>query len=119
MKNVFITAFATVALLATPVAVLADQYAIETQTAVSKTSARLLDALKIELIDAVEIQGRHFTIIEAPNEAYVEAFVLATHVSPVALYSLEADWKGAGLNSLPVEARAPFLLSSPCDYCSS
>ncbi len=119
MNTVSITTFAAVAMLTYPVTAVAEQYAIEAPTTVTAASAGLLETLKIKLIDAVAINGRYFTILEAPNEAYLEAFVRATNARPLAMYVLEADWAGAGLTSLPIEAREPFLLLAPCAFCSS
>ncbi len=97
----------------------ADQFAIQTDGPVIGASDRLLATLHIREVDAVEINGVHFIVIDARDEGFVEAYVFAMNIEATALYRLEADWDGAGLSSLPNEARAPFLHATVCEFCIS
>ena len=97
----------------------ADQFAIQTDQQVFGASERLLETLNIREVDAVEINGVHFIVLDARNEGYVEAYVFAMNIDAKGLYRLEEDWDGAGLSSLPIEAREPFLHQELCDFCTS
>jgi hypothetical protein len=97
----------------------ADQFAIHTAEPAIGASDRLLETLHIREVDAVEINGAHFIVIEARDEGYVEAYVFAMRIDAKGLYRLEEDWDGAGLSSLPMEAREPFLHETRCDFCTS
>jgi hypothetical protein len=97
----------------------ADQFAIQTDGPVIGASDQLLATLHIREVDAVEINGVYFTVIDADDEGYVEAYVFAMNIKATALYRLEEDWDGAGLSSLPMEARAPFLHATVCEFCNS
>ncbi|WP_137703304.1 hypothetical protein [Marimonas lutisalis] len=97
----------------------ADQFAIKTSEAETGASQRLLTSLQVREIDAVKINGVHFTVIEARDEGYAEAYIYGQNISAEGLYRLEADWNGTGLSSLPVEAREPFLQEIACEFCAS
>lgn len=114
-----IIAQASAALIAATCSAAADQFAVQATGPVAGASERLLDALHIREVDAVEINGVHFIVLEARDEAYVEAYVFAMNIDATGLYRLEAEWDGAGLSSLPVEARTPFLHETVCEFCTS
>lgn len=97
----------------------ADQFVIQTREPVVGASDRLLETLHIREVDAVEINGAHFLVIDARSEGYVEAYVFTMDIDAVGLFRLEEDWDGAGLSSLPMEAREPFLHETQCDFCTS
>jgi len=105
--------------IAATCSVAADQFAIQTDGPVIGASDRLLATLHIREVDAVEINGVHFFVIDARDEGYVEAYVFAMNIKATALYRLEEDWDGAGLSSLPMEARPPFLHVTFCEFCVS
>jgi uncharacterized protein involved in high-affinity Fe2+ transport len=117
LTNLIQTAIAL--LTATAYSAAADQFAIQTEAPVAGASQGLLASLQIREIDAVEINGVYFLVIDAKDEAYVEAYVNAQHIDAKGLYRLEADWSGVGLSSLPIEAREPFLEETECAYCKS
>lgn len=97
----------------------ADQFAIQTTEPVVGASEQLLETLHIREVDAVEINGAHFLVIDARDEGYVEAYVFAMNINAKVLYRLQEPWDGAGLSSLPMEAREPFLHETQCDFCTS
>lgn len=119
MKLVKVTQAAIALVVATAGAAAADQYAIQTAEPVTGASQKLLASLQVREIDAVEINGMHYLVIEARDEGYVEAFVFAQNIDAKGLYRLEADWSGSGLSSLPIEAREPFLEETICEFCTS
>jgi hypothetical protein len=79
----------------------------------------LLATLHIREVDAVEINGAHFIVIDARDEGYVEAYVFAMNIDATSLYRLEEDWDGAGRSSRPREARVPCLHATVCEFCIS
>lgn len=119
MKLSHVTQTAIAVVIATACSAAADQFAISTAAPVATAPQGLLASLRVQEIDSVEINGVHFTVIEAKDEGYVEAYVYAQHIDAKGLYRLEADWTGAGLSSLPIEARHPFLEETACEFCTS
>ena len=97
----------------------ADQFAIQAAAPMTGASEKLLTALHMDEIDHVEINGAHFMIVEARHPGYVDAYIFAQRIDANALYRLEADWTGAGLSTLPVEARVPFMQNAECEFCIS
>ena len=73
----------------------ADQFAIQTEPPFIGASDRLLATLHIREVDAVEINGAYFIILDARDEGYVEAYVFAMNIEATGLYRLEEDWDGA------------------------
>ncbi|MHA6344396.1 hypothetical protein [Roseivivax sp. CAU 1761] len=119
MKRMTPTPAAIALVLATTGAASADQFAIRTDEPVTGASQGLLATLDVREIDAVEINGAHFIVLEAKNEGYVEAYIFGHGIDAKALYRLEADWTGAGLSSLPVDARGAFFEETICEFCTS
>jgi len=117
MFRTFLSAAILAPVLAVPAQ--ADQFAIQTAAPVVGASEQLLKALHVREVDAVEINGVHFIVLDARDEGYVEAYVFAMNIDAKGLYRLEATWDGAGLSSLPIEAREPFLHETQCDFCTS
>jgi len=97
----------------------ADQFAVQTTEPVVAASDQLLEILRVHEVETVEIDGAKFIILDARDEGYVEAYIFAMNIDAKGLYRLNEDWNGAGLSSLPVEARQPFLHKTFCEGCSS
>lgn len=119
MQITRLTQTAITVVFATACAASADQFAIRTNEPLSGANKGLLEALDVREIEAVEMNGAHFLVLEAKNEGYVEAYIFGRGIDAKALYRLEADWTGAGLSSLPVDARATFFEETICEFCTS
>jgi hypothetical protein len=119
MNRKTIAQTAAAILIAATSSAAADQFAIQTDGPVAGASNPLLATLHIREVAAVEINGAHFIVIDARDEGYVEAYVFAMNIDATSLYRLEEDWDGAGLSSLPMEARVPFLHATVCEFCIS
>ncbi len=78
-----------------------------------------MDALKISEIESFSENGAHYIVLDAPNDAYVEAFVFAIGGEAIALNVLEADWSNSVMEDLSMAQRLGFLRSVECDFCSS
>jgi len=100
-------------------AAMADQYVAQLDAPMAKASAGLLENLKIVEIDAFTHDGTHYVVIEAPNEAYLEAYFYAMSRSPKALHTLGPDWNASGLSSSQLEQQLPILAFASCGFCSS
>ena len=119
MELTKLTQTAITVVFATTCAASADQFAIRTNDSVSGASKGLLEALDVREIDAIEMNGAHFLVLDAKNEGYVEAYIFGRGIDAKALYRLEADWTGPGLSSLPEEARGAFFKETICEFCTS
>ena len=108
-----------VATLLSVTAASADQYVARIDEPFKGASAALLDTLSIVEIDAFEHGGSTYIVVEAPDEAYVEAYFFALHIRPTELHVLQADWTASGLLGLSLEQRLPFLTPTTCGFCSS
>ena len=108
---------ALAALAALSPAAQAEQFVAERASPFLAANAELLAALHVTEIDSYALNGRHYLVIDAPDEGYVEAYFFATHQPPLSLHRIGADWTGPGLATLSLEARQPFLTAAPCDFC--
>lgn len=106
------------ALLGTNAAI-ADQFVAELDVAFDGASPQLLASLKVVEVDAFKHDGKHYVVLDAPSEGYVEAYFFALGLKPAALHTLGADWSAPGLSSLSLENRLPFLQPTQCDFCLS
>ena len=111
-------ALALAALVAGSAAV-ADQFVAEIVTPFGGARAGLLKTLDVVEIEAFSHDGRHYLVLQAPDDGYVEAYFHAIGLTPIALHTLRADWIAPGLADLPLAERLPFLTAAPCDYCLS
>ncbi len=97
----------------------ADQYAIRIDVAFGGATPGLLKALKIEEIDNFKVLGNQYIILDAPDEAYVEAYIFAIGRKAVELSALDADWTHPSVSEMPIESRLRFLRQIECEYCIS
>ncbi|MDG1117488.1 MAG: hypothetical protein P8N72_10200 [Flavimaricola sp.] len=114
-KNAIMSA-ATALVLAGPAA--ADQYIISLSEPLDGVSTGLLDTLKIAVVDSFAYQGENFAVIEAPNDAYLEAFFSAITTTPVSLRQLPIDWTGEAMAAIDTSARLRFGDLITCGFCS-
>ncbi|MEX0284580.1 MAG: hypothetical protein AB3N23_08200 [Paracoccaceae bacterium] len=117
MKSVYCVV-ALIGLLTAPAA-MAEQFVAQLETSFKGANARLLDSLQVVELDAFEHDGKHYYVIEAPDEAYVKAYFFALGLRPTGLHLLDADWNAPGLADLSLENRLLFLKPTPCDFCLS
>jgi len=97
----------------------ADQFAVQLDAAFDGANPKLMDALKISEIARVSENGTHYVILDAPSEAYVEAFILAIGHEAVTLNALEANWNNPVMDDLSMEQRLGFLQAITCESCTS
>ncbi len=113
--------FFPAALLALSVAIpaQADQFAVRLDAAYQGASSGLMDTLKVSEIESFTEAGSHYVILEAPNDAYVEAFFLAIGRTALELNRLEADWTMPAMDNLSIAQRLGFMRPITCDFCTS
>ena len=119
MKNYIkdaIIAVGTALVLAGPAA--ADQYIVALSAPLDGVNTRLLDSLKIDIVDIFAHQGENFAVIEAPNDAYLEAFFNAISTAPLSLRQLPVDWEGEAMAAIDTSSRLRFGALMNCDFCS-
>lgn len=97
----------------------AEQFAVQLDAAYSGANAKLMESLKISEIESFSEDGAHYIVLDAPNDAYVEAFVLAISREATALNVLEANWSNPMMNDLSMAQRLGFLRQIPCEFCTS
>ena len=72
MNRSFIPAAIFAFLAALPAS--ADQFAVQINDAYDGASPKLMQVLKVSEVESFSENGRHYVVLEAPDEAYVEAF---------------------------------------------
>jgi len=97
----------------------AEQFAVQIDAAYEGASPRLIETLKVSEVESFSEDGSHFVILEAPDEAYVEAFFFAIHREALELNVVDADWTNPTMQHLTVAQRLGFLREIDCDFCSS
>ncbi|MBF9041938.1 hypothetical protein HKCCE4037_01250 [Rhodobacterales bacterium HKCCE4037] len=97
----------------------AEQFAVQLETAYEGASPRLMETLRITEIEDFSIEDSHFVVIDAPDSAYAEAFILAIGRDAEALHALDADWLNPAMQHLTPAQRLSFLRAVLCDACTS
>ena len=116
-----IRTFISASLLALTIALptQAEQFAVELNTAYDGANAELMETLKISEIESFSENDAHYIVLDAPNDAYVEAFVLAIGRKAIALNVLEANWNNPVMEDLSISQRLGFLRAIACEFCTS
>lgn len=117
MKGSFIPAVLLALASALPAA--ADQFAVQIDKAYPGASQKLMDVLKVSEVESFSENGQHYVVIEAPDEAYVEAFFHAIHLKAIGLHALEANWMNPTMQHLSIGQRLGFLRQIDCAFCTS
>ncbi|MDU8912327.1 hypothetical protein [Aestuariicoccus sp. MJ-SS9] len=117
MTRPFIPAAILALFAALPAA--ADQFAVRIDHAYGGASPQLLEVLKVSEIESFSENGRHFVVLEAPGEAYVEAFFHAIGRNALELNALDADWTNPAMQHLSIAQRLGFLREIDCGFCTS
>ena len=97
----------------------ADQFVVQLDSAYENASENLKDLLKISEVESFSTDGKHYVILDAPSEAYVEAFFIAIHRQALELSVLEADWSRPVMSELSMSQRLDFLEPIECEFCAS
>lgn len=97
----------------------AEQFAVQLDAAYEGASPRLIEALKISEVESFSENGSHYVVLEAPNEAYVEAFFNAIHLDAFELNVIEANWMNPTMKHLSIAERLGFLREIDCEFCTS
>ncbi|MDU8927426.1 hypothetical protein RXV86_08525 [Alisedimentitalea sp. MJ-SS2] len=97
----------------------AEQFAVKLDAAYEGANAKLMESLKISAIESFSQNGAHFVVLDAPNDAYVEAFILAIGRDAIELNAIDADWSNPVMVDLSISQRLGFLRSIECDFCTS
>ncbi|MEX3016804.1 hypothetical protein [Gymnodinialimonas hymeniacidonis] len=107
--------FATMAAL--PAA--ADQFAVQIDAPYEGASPRLMETLRVTVVEDFMHNDAHYLVIDAPTVGYAEAFVVAIHRDAIELHALDADWTNPAMQHLTPAQRLSFLRVIECDTCVS
>ena len=66
---------------------------------------KLMEVLKVSEVESFSEDGRHYVVLEAPDEAYVEAFFHAINREALELHALDADWTNPTMQHLSIAQR--------------
>lgn len=97
----------------------AEQFAVQLDAAYDGASAKLMETLRVSEIAHFSDNGAHYIVLDAPSDAYIEAFVLAIAREAISLHVLEANWSNPVMEDLSMAQRLGFLRRITCEYCTS
>lgn len=97
----------------------AEQFAVQLDGTYDGASTNLMETLKISELETFTENGAQYVVLEAPNDGYVEAFVLAIGRKALALHVLEANWNNPVMKDLSISQRLGFLRAIACEFCTS
>lgn len=97
---------------------LADQFLISVSEPFASVNERVLETLKIEVVDGFSHDGQDFVVVNAPNEAYLETLFNSTSVRPLSLQRLAVDWSGEAMAQIDTAQRLKFGAPVACGFCS-
>lgn len=117
MKRSIIPAALLATIVALPVS--AEQFAVQIDREYQGASPKLMEVLKVSAVESFTENDNHYVVIEAPSEAYVEAFFHATNLKAIELHTLEANWENPTMQHLSIAQRLGFLREIDCGFCTS
>ncbi len=97
----------------------AEQFAVQIDAAYEGASPKLKEALKVYEVESFSANGSHYVVLDAPNEAYVEAFFFAINREAIELNVVDADWTNTTMQHLSLAQRLGFLRAINCNFCTS
>lgn len=97
----------------------ADQFAVRVNSEFKGATPELLSTLRITEVDNFAVGGNFYLILEAPDVAYVEAYVFAIHRIAVELHALDANWIHPTVAGMPIDEKIGFLRRLACSFCVS
>jgi hypothetical protein len=97
----------------------ADQFAVQIDAAYEGASPKLMETLGISEVESFTENGAHYVVLDAPSEAYVEAFFFAIRREALELSRVDADWTNPAMQHLSVAERLGFLRVIDCGFCTS
>lgn len=118
MKTLAQTTLAAAALIALAGPSLADQFLLSVSEPFDAVNERVLETLKIEVVDRFSHDGRNFVVVDAPNEAYLETLFNSTPIRPLSLQRLAVDWSGEAMAEIETAQRLKFGAPVACGFCS-
>lgn len=105
--------------LLTASAASAEQFVVQLDGVYQSGDLDLQKALKVSEIATFTEGGRHYLILDAPNDAYIESYLMATHNKVTELGVLDADWTKPVMSELTVTQRLRFSTPIECEICVS
>lgn len=112
-------ATATAILFTIALPVQADQFAVQLDAPYHGANASLMETLKISEVEAFSEGTAHYLVLDAPDEAYVEAFIFSIGRTAIGLNALEANWSNPTMQHLSMAQRLGFFRAIACEFCSS
>ena len=97
----------------------AEQFAVQIDAAYEGANPKLMKELRVSEVESFSENGSHYVVLEAPNEAYVEAFFFAIHREALELHVVDADWTNPTMQHLSIAQRLGFLRAIKCEFCTS
>lgn len=116
LANTTVSAAAALLALASPS--LADQFLLSVSQPFESVNERVLETLKIAVVDRFSHDGRNFVVVDAPNEAYLETLFNSTPIRPLSLQRLAVDWSGEAMAEIETAQRLKFGAPVVCGFCS-
>ena len=116
LRHFIATVAAVVAV--TSSAAFAEQFAVEIDAPFDCATKALMETLHVSEVESFSAGGAHYVVLDAPGEAWVEAFFHAVGHRAITLNVVEADWLRPAMQALSLSERMEFLTPVPCEFCA-
>lgn len=98
---------------------LADQFIVSLSDPISQVNPRVLETLRISIVDSFEHEGAHIAILDAPSEAYLETLFNVIVPKAHSVAALPVSWTGEAMGEIDTATRLKFGTEMDCGFCAS
>ena len=119
MRKISKTIAAAAACVALGSPAFADQFIVSLSEPITEAHARVLETLKIKVVDAFEFEGANIAVLDAPGDAYLETLFNVISPKALSLAALPVDWTDDAMGRIDTAARLMFGTEMTCGFCSS
>lgn len=96
----------------------ADEFLLEFDGPVTQDDTALMQSLRLKRIEEFEHDTRRFIVMQARDDASIEAYVRALKLEPVRMMAIRLDWQKLSMGGLSREQSLALLSEVSCAFCA-
>ena len=93
----------------------AEEFILTLEAPLEEITDAFYDSIKVSPLDAFEVNGVHYVVLDAPNEVNVETLFSSYGTWPKAMSVVEGDW--SAFSNLSPEKKLLNLTPVHCRFC--
>ncbi len=97
----------------------AEQFMLELAAPVTQDDTALRQSLGLHTIEAFQQGDRHYVVIDARDDAAIEAYFAALKLAPVNLRTVRIDWQTLTAHGVARQQGIDMLTEAACGFCAA